>query len=221
MRDHQYGTDASLVARWLPSFRWNPLRLYVQKYVQPELIQPAGYMTRWSTLHPHDSQQGPCGLTCRAGVGLESLNVRPTRRSVMKSSAGSDRITCRCPLWWAAARQHLIRRITYWRRYIQRVPHHLMLPLSLILHSSHVCKTVPLKLYEYLDKNAFYNYAEQLIRFSLNSWIAVQERVILLTIRKHIVENIWYWIWGYFVPHARTFKVSWMHNRTVIILPSW
>jgi len=30
-----------------------------------------------------------------------------------------------------------------------------------------------------------------------------------------IVENIWYWIWGYFVPHAQTFKDSWMLNRTV------
>jgi len=30
-------------------------------------------------------------------------------------------------------------------------------------------KTVPLKLSEYLDKNAFYNYEEQLIGFSLNS----------------------------------------------------
>jgi len=29
-------------------------------------------------------------------------------------------------------------------------------------------KTVPLKLSEYLDKNVFYNYEEQLIRFSLN-----------------------------------------------------
>jgi len=34
--------------------------------------------------------------------------------------------------------------------------------------SRKTAKTVPLKLLKYFDKNTFYNYAEQLIGFSLN-----------------------------------------------------
>ena len=58
-------------------------------------------------------------------------------------------------------------------------------------------KTVPLELSKYLYKNKFYNYVEQLIRFSLNcctrEWNSCNNP-------QPIVENIWYWTWGYFVP---------------------
>ena len=78
--------------------------------------------------------------------------------------------------------------------------------------SRKTAKTVPFKLSKYLYKNTFYNYAEQLVGFSLNcctrEWNSCNSP-------QPIVENIWYWTWGYFVPHAQTFKVFRMHIRTV------
>ena len=64
-------------------------------------------------------------------------------------------------------------------------------PLQLDI-SRKTAKTVPLKLSKYLYKNTFYNYAEQLVGFSLNC--CTRE------CPQPIVENIWYWTWGYFVP---------------------
>jgi len=52
---------------------------------------------------------------------------------------------------------------------------------------------MPLKLSKYLYKNTFYNYAEQLIIFSLNcctrQWNSCNSP-------QPNAENIWYWTWG-------------------------
>ena len=48
-----------------------------------------------------------------------------------------------------------------------------------------------------------------------SAWIAVQERVILLTIRDQLLRIFDTEYGGTLSPHAQTFKVSWMHNRTV------
>jgi len=69
-------------------------------------------------------------------------------------------------------------------------------PLQLDI-SRKTAKTVPLKLSKYLYKNTLYNYTEQLIGFSLNcctrQWNSCNSP-------QPIVENLWYWTWGYFVP---------------------
>jgi len=67
-------------------------------------------------------------------------------------------------------------------------------------------KTVPLKLSKYLYQNAFYHYEEEFIRFSLNSCT----RTCATNCREYLIVNM-----GYFVPHAETLKVFWIHNRTV------
>jgi len=83
---------------------------------------------------------------------------------------------------------------------------------------------MPLKLSKYLYKNMFYNYAERLIGFSLNcctrEWNSCDSR-------QPIVENIWYWTWGYFVPpmHKRlkffgctTGPLKWRLHRCPLIV---
>ena len=68
------------------------------------------------------------------------------------------------------------------------------LPLKFLRKTA---KTVPLKVSKYLYKNTFYNYAEQLIRFSLN---CCTRKWSCCNSPQPIVENVWYWTWGYFAP---------------------
>ena len=80
--------------------------------------------------------------------------------------------------------------------------------------SRKVVKRVPLKLSEYLDKNASYNDEEQLIGFNLNCCTRTCNSA---NNPRPFVENRLFDTdyGGTLSPHAQTFKVSWMHNRTV------
>ena len=85
----------------------------------------------------------------------------------------------------------------------QQMPRPLPQTLQAEISRKTVKKTVPLKLSEYLDSNAFFNYEEQPICFNFNCCTRTCNSA---SNPRPTVENIWYWRWGYFVPMHKYLK---------------